>query len=211
MNAIQHSSSSNEHYTPEDYVLAGRNTMGGIDFDPATSLEANAWIRAPYFCTYGSDVLHVPWALEGAAPLRTWLNPPGGKYLKDKTTGKWVETKPKPGKKGAGFGISSAFVWWEKLQAEWWTRRIHQAIFVGFTLEILRTSQAAALPVQCFHRCYPKDRIRFITPGGEEGDSPGHGNVIAYLPPTNEPGASSFERFAHHFHGFGLCEKGTLF
>jgi hypothetical protein len=61
-------------------------------------------------------------------------------------------------------------------------------------LEILRTSQEAALPVQAFARCYPRERLRF------GGNSPTHGNVIAYLGPD-------YGRFKAAFEGIGLCEE----
>lgn len=67
------------------------------------------------------------------------------------------------------------------------------AFFVGFSLEILQSSQVAypdgelapVTPHQ-FPLCYPKERIAFLSENDdgdlEEGREPTHGNVLVYLP-----------------------------
>ena len=72
----------NEWYTPSRFIAAARMCMGGIDLDPATSVEANAAINADRFYTLEDDGLNEPWA------GRVWLNPPYAGDLVGKFTGK---------------------------------------------------------------------------------------------------------------------------
>jgi hypothetical protein len=142
-----------------------------------------------------------------ASPPRPWkgnvfLNPPGGTF------------------KILNKSFSNAALWWAALVQDWLSGDVKQAIFIGFTLEILRHSQnGCPLPVQAFYRCYPKKRIKFS--GAQQ---PTHANVIVYLPPTEmkrppfnvkerwlpskgelESG-SLFSRFDEHFGSLGYCE-----
>jgi hypothetical protein len=64
---------SNEWYTPAHLVDAARETMGGIDLDPASCTYANTTIRATTFYDEGMDGLTQPWY------GRMWMNPPYGK------------------------------------------------------------------------------------------------------------------------------------
>lgn len=72
-NAALLSSESNEWYTPERYVDAARRVMGGIDLDPASCEEANAWIQAKRFFTALDNGLTKEWS------GRVWLNCPYGR------------------------------------------------------------------------------------------------------------------------------------
>jgi len=60
----------NEWYTPETYIIAARDVMGGIDLDPATSDVANEQVRAECIFTEDDNGLESDW--HG----RVWLNPP---------------------------------------------------------------------------------------------------------------------------------------
>jgi hypothetical protein len=168
----QHSSNSNEHYTPTDIVNAAFAVMDGIDLDPATTAPVNERVGAKKFYTQEMDGLAHEWF--GSV----LLNPPGGK------------TK----------NVSNAFIWWEKLVGEYLAGRVTQAVFVGFTLEIQATSQDAERWVGDFPYCIPRNRLAFdhevfhnfsddgpIFPIGTgvlvSGKSPAHSNIIVYLPP----------------------------
>ena len=191
----QHSSATNEHYTPADVVDRARRVLGAIDLDPASCPEANAAIKASKIFTRDDDGLRQEWA------GRVFLNPPGGLLVRD-ATGAWVPcaaTGPRGGKAKA-----AQAVWWDKLVAEYARGAadgVRSAIFVGFTLEILRLSQACAAPVQWFSRCYPASRLKF------RGASPTHANMIVYLHPQD--GTDPFAKFHEAFSTLGLCERGS--
>lgn len=199
----QHSSATNEHYTPDIVVAPARRVLGGIDLDPASCEEANMRVGAAKIWTLADDGLAQPW--HG----RVFVNPPGGRVKR--IGGRWLPVTrggDKPAKKAApAAGLrspnSSMCVWWDRLATAWATGEIESGFFVGFTLEILRTSQACQLPVQTFPRCYPRERLPF------RGDDPTHANVLVYLPPCGTTNADATTLLAHEFGDLGLCEPGT--
>lgn len=65
-------SDQNDWRTPRKYLDAARAVLGGIDLDPATSIEANETVQATEFFTEDDDGLQQPW--KGSV----WLNPPYG-------------------------------------------------------------------------------------------------------------------------------------
>ena len=198
MSIVQHSSKTNEHYTPALVVERARALMGGIDLDPATCLEANKVVQATHILTEYDDGLAYNWA------GRVFLNPPGGKM--HKIDGKWRQMPRDDQGRQNGPGTSAMVVWWDHLVRQWVNSKEMSALFVGFTLEILRGSQAdwCVSPVQRFPRCYPAQRLKF------GGTSPTHANVLVYLPPYYE-----WERGRHcdtlrtHFGDIGYCEGGS--
>ena len=205
MNSAQlakHSSATPEHYTPHRIVDAARSLMGGIDMDPATCKQANDEIvRAPLFFTKESDGLLHNWG------GRVWLNPPGGKV------GNASLTK----------------LFWSKLVDEYLVGRVTQAVFLGFNLEVLQTTQTCRRSVLSFPICIPAKRIAFLyvdkaepglfgAPGAlKVGGGPTHANVIAYLPPRlrdpvharmldrAEWATAEVERFEDSFRWLGEC------
>lgn len=145
----QHSAATVEHYTPADIVEAARATMGTIDLDPASCklgqavVNAGFWFGLDHWHIERKDGLSVPWL------GNVFLNPPGGR-VESGTLG--FKTR------------SSAALWWAKLASEHRAGRVTQAIFVGFTLEILRSTQSLDVPQPFdFPICVPKSRIRFDT------------------------------------------------
>ena len=72
--ALTKQSLTNEHYTPNPYLVAARKVLGAIDLDPASNAKANRIVKAKKFFTLEDDGLLQDWF------GRVWLNPPyGGK------------------------------------------------------------------------------------------------------------------------------------
>lgn len=69
---ITGSSETNEWYTPQWIIELARETMGGIDLDPASCPDAQSVIQAEAYCTASDDGFNQPWF------GRVWLNPPYG-------------------------------------------------------------------------------------------------------------------------------------
>ncbi len=194
----QHSSKTNEHYTPAHVVERARALLGGIDLDPASCEEANKTIQAGKIYTKENSGLVQPW--QG----RIFLNPPGGKMKL--INGVWEEMPRDEHGRQNGPGVSSMVVWWDKLVREWSNNPQNSAVFIGFTLEILRSSQVewCVAPVQKFPRCYPSQRLNF------RGTSPTHANVIVYLPPYYEWDRGRMaDKIQQHFGDIGYCEGGS--
>lgn len=205
----QHSSASNEHFTPRAIVEAARELMGGIDLDPFSCAAANKIVRAASFVSLPQDAFQpsVSWGLgqvvrdDGRTGSRVFCNPPGGKL--DRKT-----LKPT---KGAGY--SSAGVAWARFVHEWQQGTVEQGLFVGFNLEILRTSQGwveHGIPgCSSFPCCFPKDRLGFWNEDKAEEDSdPTCANVLVYVPPRRSPGqiaadTAEAQRFSALFSPFG--------
>lgn len=151
---INHSSKSNEWYTPKDIMDRVRGTLGYISLDPASCTDANETVKAKHFFTEGA--LEKSWEVEKHNVLNIFVNPPGGK------------TKNK----------SNVVLFWEKLR----NTRFRNAIFLAYSIEALQTSQnSAARAMGDFTLCIPSKRIRFVSPDGKK-NSPSHASAIIYVP-----------------------------
>ncbi len=215
---VQHSSASNEHYTPPQIVEPSRATLGGIDLDPCSCALAQEVVRASTY--WHEHALALPWNGPGAflgAPMRVFLNPPGG-LVHPKTL--------LPCKQGTPGAKSSLAVYWTKLWHEWHVGNVSQAIFVCFNLEVLRLTQDESLgcaPALDFPICYLRERPRYwneSTPVDKRGahGSPSHPGAVVYLPPRRDVGDSPLEalkagatksqglgRFVQQFIPLGKC------
>jgi hypothetical protein len=191
---VQHSSKSNEHYTPPQIVEPARATLGQIDLDPCSCKLAQEVVQAKYWL--GTNTLFVNWrdtCHDGRdGPARVLLNPPGG-LLHPETL-----LPCKPGTHGAK---SSLAVYWCKLWNEWQSGNVSQAIFVCFNLEVLRTTQDESLgcaPALDFPICYFKERPRYWnaeTPPALRGKhgAPSHPGAVVYLPERHDAGGYGIE------------------
>lgn len=87
-----------EYQTPPRYLELVREVLGGIDFDPCSTAEANKLVRAESYVTKEMDCLAMPFWV---GPRR-WLNPPYSSpscgLIVDRW---WRELQPEPFKQGA--------------------------------------------------------------------------------------------------------------
>jgi len=194
MSNVKHSSSSAEHFTPPAIIEAARDLMGHISLDPATTRLANSQlVKADNIYTTKTNGFTKVW--HG----NVFLNPPGG----------WCDEKGRPLSRQGG--QSSAKAWWFKLAAEY-KAYVRSAIFIGFSVEILQTTQGlthleSILPTPSqFPICLPAKRIRFFLQEGRkfvESSSPTHSNVIVYLPPMDGKWNEHLDRFRTTFSRYG--------
>lgn len=214
----QHSSESNEHYTPAYIVEAARAALGGqIDLDPATCALANEVVKADRWFGRGS-----PLGEDGLAHVwggTVFLNPPGGLvdvdgrpvFVKTKTRKGCSETgecglppgHKHKGAKRAGATLASL----DSAAAYWWDRLVRSPsvsafIFVGFSVEIFRTCQGFGSPSPTsLPFCIPADRVRYdVAEDGKRAgsSSPPNASVIIYRGPD-------VARFAEAFAPIGEC------
>lgn len=203
----RHTSKHAEHYTPPKVIDAARRVMGAIDLDPASSARANRVVGAARIYTSEENGFEASWD-QFLNPSRVFLNPPGGKQ---DAHGVRVE------KGDVGRGAASAQkAWWFKLAREWVGGRVHQAVFVGFSIEILQTTQVEVpdqrgirLPIPLdFPLCFPSRRLAYWVEKNDElveGKSPPHASVLIYLPPRAPAAAYGIgvAKFVHEFSSLG--------
>jgi hypothetical protein len=177
----QHSSASNEHYTPREIIEVCRATMGGIDLDPASCELANREnVRARKFYAKDDNGLSLPWKhgpfgeTNGA---RVFCNPPGGKYK----NGMLVLSGAAPISVEKGPGDSSAAIWFFRAVDEWTRGHADAVCFLGFTLELLRLTQRRQPSAARFPFCILRDRTDFLCERDGKlvtQGSPTHANVL---------------------------------
>lgn len=167
---VQHSSETVLWYTPKWLSDIAREVMGGIDLDPASDFTGNAKIEASSF--YSDGGLERDWF------GRVFLNPPGGRVG----------------------NRSAAAAWWDKLVREWLCGNVEQAIFIGFSLNILQTSQMVDNSVLQFPMCIPRKRIPYDRSDGAS-ESPPHPSCIVFIP-------GQTDRFCEMFRTIGGILNG---
>lgn len=170
---IQLSSGSDEWHTPGYIVEAVSDVLGGIDLDPASSVEANKVVGASRFLTREDNALVCLWNCAGRS---VYLNPPGGKI---------------------GNKSMSGLFWYRLMEHR---KHFSHAIYMGFSLEQLQTTQRYhSDSILDFSFCVPSKRIRFLSPNDKSKNAPSHSNVIVYIPGSVDKNAL----FADTFKKFG--------
>ena len=176
----RHMSESNEWLTPIGVIEASRRVLETIDLDPASSEFGNSRVMAKRYYTKEQDGLKQPWF--GSV----FCNPPGGRI--------------------PGTTSFYAVEFWAKLMEA--RRRVliegsttfKHAIFVGFSINILATTQGFGFPSACCYPvCVPARRIAFDRPDGTPSKSPSHVNAIVYVPGVRDMS----EKFAREFSRYG--------
>lgn len=206
-----HSSETVEHLTPPNIVMAAQDVLGRIELDPASTPFANTLIKAKRIYTAKDDGLSKKWKAR-----TVFLNPPGGVYDTAQKVPVLKATKTresctvtgacglKPGHKHQLKDIvSMSAIWWAKLTNSVESGLVKEAIFLGFSLEILASAQrfGCAHPLD-YVVCVPENRLKFDTVAKRQripGNSPTHSNIIVYLGGTVE----SELKFADRFEQFG--------
>lgn len=172
---ILHSSRSDEWYTPSYIIQLTTKVLGSIDLDPASCEIANQIVKASRYIDKEEDGLTTSW---GNLPVSLFLNPPSGKQE----------------------GKSLLKDFWERLLLHRSTGMIEHAIFMGFSLEQLQTTQSCSTPIAAFPICIPSKRVKFVSPSGDF-NNPTHGQVIAYLPGLTNKTSLFYETFGE----LGIC------
>jgi len=199
MTLPQHLSKSFWWGTPENIILAARETMGSIDLDPASCARSNEIVKAKTFFDIERNGFTAVW--NG----NVFLNPPGGKCDKHGLPSEDAS------------GESSTKAWWFKLAQEWNMGHISSAVFLGYSMEILQTTQVntpetevigrrLAIPLD-FPLCFPSRRISFLNEENKAVTGNTHASVIVFLPDMgrNLDYQSSVRRFKKKFREIGRC------
>lgn len=161
------SSTSDEWYTPPHVIELARAAMGGIDTDPASTKEAQAWIRARIWYDKHRDGLRsdLPW--EG----NVWLNPPYGR------------------------GESSARQWIGRLLAELEGGAVRQAI-TCLNIDSSSAEWFAPIWSHAAAHCTSRGRLNFVNPG-RPSSSPTKGTILSYFGPRLDEFRTEFSRVGH--------------
>jgi hypothetical protein len=175
----------NHRRTPDHILRAARECLGTIQLDPASDVDANKAVQAVEF--YNQRGLYRPWIAE-----TVWLNPPGG--LVDEQLN---QLPPKQRPKGC---MSSAAVWWQKLQREYLGKRVKEALFLSFNLEVMLNAQNVGdgVPPQSYPFCVPDSRVKYPSSAGGNSGSPPGASAIFYLGPDHA-------KFVKCFREIGWC------
>ena len=152
---IQHSSRTDEWYTPISIINRVHLLLGRIDFDPASDSFGNSRIQANRFLTKEDNGLLTSWTGK-----TMFINPPGGK----------IKNQSKSG------------LFWQKLMEYRASGRLDHAVFLAFSLEQLQVTANQVMGIADFPFCVPKKRIAFDTSEGFSGKAPSHSNMVVYIP-----------------------------
>ena len=165
---IQWESRTDRWFSPVYLVESARVVLGDIDLDPASEAFGNSRVKAKQFYDEKQDGLVQPWF------GNLYVNPPGGRQGK----------------------LSKSALFWDKLINV--RKDIKQAIWLGFSLEQMQTTQRSVKSIANFPFCVPRKRIRFDTPDGTPGAAPSHSNVIVYVPGSIDNTQVFIEEFSQY-------------
>ena len=171
------SSHTSEWHTPEWLYRLCLQVLGTIDLDPASSKAA--------WCNNNLERPVRYFDKETNGLLQDWtgtlfINPPGER------TGKLVN------------------LFWDKLLRTRQLGNLEHAIFIGFNISLLKTTQSSKLASAMeFPICVPKRRIAFYDEAGICQRSPTKDSVIVYVPGTSD----MTNLFVKTFDKVGVCKR----
>lgn len=158
-------STSNEWYTPRQYIRGVREVMGDIDIDPASNAYANQIVCARVYYDKESDGFQRNW--HG----RVFLNPPYGRSEEEKE--------------------SNQALWSKKLVEQYQLGITTEAILLVNAVPGNRWFA----PLWDFTVCFTDHRIRFYNEEKPDGGQPTHSNAFVYMGSKNNLFADVFSRF----------------
>lgn len=183
---INASSGNQEYFTPIHILDAVKETMGGIDLDPASSEQANLRIKASLIHTKEDDGLKHHWF------GRVFMNHPFGK-----PENPCPVNCEKPICKTRGFHITERLPgnedWINHLMTEWQAKRVEEACCLTYAC----TSEKWFLPLLRLPQIYLVPRTNFILPDGKVKKGVTKGSVVTYL-------GANYGRFFHYFRHLGV-------
>lgn len=178
MSLAQHLSLEDRWYTPINIIESARTVLGPITFDPASDESANQFVAAQRYITEQEDGLKTDWSTYDLSNV--FLNPPGGKFG----------------------GRSKSILFWNTLMKN--QPNLGHAIYVGFSIEQLQTSQVKTLrSILDFPFCIPSRRLKYINGRDNSLCSPTHASVIVYVPGR----INETKRFLEEFSQYGHCKS----
>jgi hypothetical protein len=171
---IQHSSRTDQWFTPKWLIDKVHQVIPQIDLDPASCDLANQTVKALKYLTEIDDGLQLGnWS---NVPVSVFCNPPTGKYIGD---------------------LSKTKLFWRKLLQHKRRGLLKEAIYLGFSLEQLQTTQKCVYgAIADYPLCLLEKRVKFVSPEGVF-NSPTHANVIAYIPGVEDNTKLFYQTFKH--------------
>jgi hypothetical protein len=178
------SSDKEEHFTPKEVALDCHYVMDGIELDIASCATANEIIKAERFFSKADNAL-----MQELKARTGFCNPPGGKLN----------------------GRSQQALFWDHVHACWVAGVLEEAIFLGFSLELLSKRGYEILNYPICITCRGSEsevvngmgRMKFLDQDLKAQDSPTHGNFVVYLPPRGETAIEHQKRFLERFSKYG--------
>lgn len=175
-----------EYYTPLEVVDAARVTLGGIDLDPASCVEANRTVRATKFYTLADDGLAQPWG------GRVWMNHPFSKGWRACTASCKRKTCAKRGYH-VPVDVPGNAAWVDRLVQAFEVGEVTQAVCICFAA----TSEQWYAPLHAYPQVYLSPRTNYRDADGRIVEGVTKGSVVTYLGPNPA-------RFFEAFRGMGF-------
>jgi len=173
--SAQHSTVTDEHGSPSEFVELARAVYGDPDLDPASSPEWNGLIRAKRIITEAEGFWQTPWVEGAPAPNRLKTTPTKPPWVSGGIT---VLFNPPGDRKG----VQVSRAWWalaEYFELGW----VRSAVFIGFNVEQLSRLQrvdARTHPLQHV-TLVPSSRHNYRTSATTIGTDAPHASFVTLL------------------------------